>query len=46
MKFITDEEVNYPPKQIEKYLNEIDSMRELVRNYNLVKKLNLRKKNG
>jgi hypothetical protein len=46
MKFITNEEVNNTPKQIETYLNEIDSMRGLVRNYNLIKMLNLRKKNG
>jgi hypothetical protein len=46
MKFITNEGVNDTPKQIETYLNEIDSMRGLVRNYNLIKMLNLRKKNG
>lgn len=46
MKFITDEVISNTPKQIQTYLNEIDSMRGLVRNYNLIKKLNLRKKNG
>lgn len=45
MKFITNEQVSNTPKQIETYLNEIDSIRVLVRNYNLIKKLNLRKKN-
>jgi len=46
MKFITDEVISNNPKQVETYLNEIENIKGLVRNYNLIKKLNLRKKNG